>query len=277
MNGPAPSGPLARTASPWLLGIFLALLLTGLFLTINAVQWTSAGTGQRLLRRAVAVLTDIDAILPRLQEELRQAAATADGDTVRVPDFPIPIDLPREEAATLGGEELRRLLLATSAQKAYEEGMEAFAAADPAAQRDVELLSTAGAVDRGLGLINEDSHTRFLIAAGALAFFAALLAALLLMVVRSYARLVAAGAIITAAALPSLAAAVAIRFAFRTAQEEADPFVNGLLDLGVDAMWVPIRNYIALAALGIALLALGVALLWASPRWAPSSLDSVEG
>jgi uncharacterized membrane protein len=260
------------------LGISLALVLSGLFLTINAVQWTSAGTGQRILERAVAILTDIDAMLPRLQQELREAAATAAGDTVRVPDFPIPVELPKEEAATIGGGELRRLLLATSAQRAYEEGMDVFATADPDAQRDIEVISAAGVIDRGLGLISEDSHTRFLIAAGVLGLLASLLAALLLMAIRSYARLIAAGAIVSAATLPSLTAAVSIRFAFRSAQEEADPFVNGLLDLGVDAMWVPIRNYIALAALGAALVALGVALLWASPRWAASrGADGVEG
>lgn len=278
MSGPAPAGPLFRVASQWLLGVLLALAFLGLFLTINAVQLTSAGTAQRILERAVAVLTDVDALLPQLQEDLREAALTAEADTVPVPGFPIPVELPKEAAATIGQEDLRRLLLAASAQQAYAEGMDVFAAADPDAQRDIELISTAGAINGGLGLLTAAKHTAFRIAAAALGLVATLLAVLLLAAVRSYARLVAAGSTILAAALPSLAAAVALRFGFRTAQEEADPFVDGLLELAVDAMWVPVRNYIALAALGAALLALGVALLWASPRWATASgAGSVEG
>jgi len=59
---------------------------------------------------------------------------------------------------------------------------------------------------------------------------------------------------------------VAIRFGFRTAQEEADPFVTGLLDLGVEAMSVPIRNYLALTVLGFTVMLLTLAFMWASAR-----------
>ena len=63
-----------------------------------------------------------------------------------------------------------------------------------------------------------------------------------------------------------------------TAEEEADPFVTGLLDLGVDAMWVPIRDYLALSALGFSVIALGVFCLWWQARLGapppPSSLDT---
>jgi len=71
------------------------------------------------------------------------------------------------------------------------------------------------------------------------------------------------------AALPLLAAVVAVRFAFRTAQEEADPFVWGLLELGVEAMWVPIRNYLALTVLGFTVLLLTLLFIWIASRWPP--------
>ncbi len=77
-----------------------------------------------------------------------------------------------------------------------------------------------------------------------------------------------------AAALPSLATAVAVRFGFRTAQEEADPFVSGLLDLGVEAMMVPIRNYLALTVLGFTVLLLTLVFIWASSRQPTGSVDS---
>jgi len=259
-----------------LLGLLLVAALTGLFLAINALQLTSPGTGQRLLRRAVATLTDIDAALPRIHSDLREQATSAAGGTVRVPGFPIPIDIRAAEAASISREGLRARLLEESAHKAYTEGMSVFAAADPEAQQNIELISTTGAIDRGLGLITKDSQTRIRIAAAVLAAISAALATLLFSALRSYGRLLAAGAIILAASLPLLAAVVAVRFGFRTAQDGADPFTYGLLQLGVDALWLPIRNYITLAALGAALLALGVVLSWVSARAEAAAASSSE-
>lgn len=268
MREPDLADPLVRVASQWILALLLVVALTALFVAINAVQLTSSATGQRLLRRAVATLTDIDAALPHIHSDLLEAAAGAPGAMVRVPGFPIPVEMPVAEAATLSQAELRARLLEESARQAYAQGMAVLAAADPEAQdqRSIELISTAGVIDRGLGLITSGNQTRFRIAVVVAGGLSAALAGLLLAALRSYGRLLASGAIILAACLPALAAAVALRFGFRTAQDGADPFTYSLLELGVDAMWVPIRNYIALAALGAALLALGVVLGWAAAR-----------
>ncbi len=269
------SGVRLSVASQWWLGALVALALGSFLVALNLAQLTSPGTGQRILRRAVAVLTDIDAQLPQLQEELQAAAASAEGDSVSVPNFPIPVELPREEAAVMAQETLRRRLLEESGRQAYQKGLGVLSAADPEARRDVGLFSTAGAIDRGLGLITEDNHARIRIAAAALGVLTALLAALLLAAVRSFGRLLTAGGILLAASLPPLAVGVALRFGFRAAQAEADPFVNGLLALGMDTMGVPIRNCMALAALGGALLALGVAWAWiATGRLRPSPVDT---
>ncbi len=257
-----------RIASQWLLGAILAVLLTGLFLAITAVQLTSQDTGQRILRRAIADTTQIDAILPAIQTNLRAAAQDSTANQVRVPDFPIPVDLTRDDALRLRGDELRARLLDQAARRLYQDGTSAWSAADPDADQDIEPISTAGALHRGLGLITEDNHDRILITASVLGFLSIVLAAVLLSAVRSYARLIALGAVLLAAALPSLAGAVAIRFGLRTAEEEADPFVTGLLRLGVDSMWVPLRNYLAFSSLGFAVLALGVFLLWWQARHA---------
>jgi len=258
--------PLVRIAFQWLLGAALVAILTGLFVGINAVQLTSRGTGERLLRRAVAVTTDIDAILPDLEANLEQAARDSGEATVRVPDFPIPVDLEREEAGDLKGAELRRRILDQSARRLYDDGMSAWGAADPDSRRDVETISTAGILDRGLGLITDESHWRIVIATALLGFLAIVVAAALMMTVAPYSRLAVLGGVTLMAALPSLAAAVAARFAFRTAQEQADPFVEGLLDLGVSSMWLPIRNYLALSVLAFAVLVVSLALIWARPR-----------
>ena len=261
--------PLLRAVSQWTIGVALAVLLTLFFLAISAVQLSSEDTGQRLLRRSIAVSTDIDAVLPDVETALQERARGETGETVRVPDFPIPVDLPRDDALQLEGPALRVRILSEASDRVYEDGMSAWSAADPDARQSIETISVPGALKGGLGLITAANHDRMVIVAIVLGVLSAVCAAMLVASVRSWGRLVALSAAIIAAALPLLAAAVAVRFAFRTAQEEADPFVWGLLELGVEAMWVPIRSYLALTVLGFTLLILTLVFIWAASRWPP--------
>jgi len=268
--------PLLLAASQWLIGASLAVMLTLLFLAITAVQLSSQSVGERILRRSVAVSTNIDAILPDLQVALKEEARVGDADQVRLPDFPIPVDIPRDEALALEGRALRERILNEAGATLYREGMSAWADADDDGDQRIETISVAGALKRGLGLIMDENHDRMVIAAVVLGFLSAALAALLMASVRSWGRLIALSTVTIAAALPLLAAAVGVRFAFRTAQEEADPFVYGLLELGVEAMWVPIRNYLALTVLGFAVVLVALMFIWASSRWATSAADTAS-
>jgi len=266
--------PVIRAASQWLVGVVLAVTLALLFLAINAVQLSSEGAGQRLLGRSVAISTNIDAILPDLQAALREEAQEGEADPVRLPDFPIPVELSRDEALSLEGTALRERILEEAATRLYQDGMSAWAAGDPEAEQDIELISVTGALQRGLGLITAKNHDRFVVAAAVFGFLSAVLGVALLASGRSWGRLIALSTVTIAAALPSLATAVAVRFGFRTAQEEADPFVSALLDLGVEAMWVPIRNYLALTVLGFTALLLTLVFIWASSQQPAGSVDS---
>ena len=266
--------PLLLAASQWLIGASLAVMLTLLFLAVTAVQLSSQSLGERILRRSVAVSTNIDAILPDLQAALEAEAREGDADQVRVPDFPIAVDIPRDEALSLEGMALRERILSEAGATLYRDGMSAWAGADDDGDQRIETISVAGALERGLGLIMEKNHDRMVIAAVVLGFLSAALAALLVVSVRSWGRLVALSTATIAAALPLLAVAVGVRFAFRTAQEEADPFVYGLLELGVEAMWVPISNYLALTVLGFAVMLVALMFIWASSRWATGAADT---
>ena len=266
--------PLLLAASQWLIGASLAVMLTLLFLAVTAVQLSSQSLGERILRRSVAVSTNIDAILPDLQVALEAEAREGDADQVRVPDFPIPVDIPRDEALSLEGMALRERILSEAGATLYRDGMSAWAGGDDDGDQRIETISVAGALERGLGLIMDKNHDRMVIAAVVLGFLSAVLAALLVASVRSWGRLIVLGAATILAALPLLAAAVGVRFAFRTAQEEADPFVYGLLELGVEAMWVPIANYLALTVLGFTGMLLALVLIWASSRRATSPVDT---
>ncbi len=255
-----------KVAAVWLTAIMLTLALIAFFLLLTAAQVTSEGTGHRILRRGVAVTATIDAALPRIESDLHAAARETAADQVRVPGFPIPVDIPKDEAARLEGAELRTLLLDESARQLYDNGTSAWAAGDEEGEQHIEDVSTAGALHRGFGLIRDNWHTVFLVMAVFFGIVSLLLAGMLMLSLRSQLWFVALGAVTAAAAVPSLAAAVGVRFALRTAETEADPFEKDLIDLGVDTTWLFIRNYLILSVLGFAVLAVAALVLWLQSR-----------
>ena len=258
---------MVRALGLWFVGVLLALVLAAFFFSLVAAQLTSTGTGQRIQRRAVVALTDIDSLLPTIEQQLHQSAMASNESMVRVPEFPVVVDLPRDQALSLGGQNLRNRLLDEASRRLYSDGMSAWTGADPEAQQNVSRLSTAGAVHRSLGLVRHRWHTLFVVSAVFFGIVSLVLAAGLMIGLPSgFARLLALGAAVSAAAIPSLAAAVALRFALRTAASDADAFEHRLLDLGVDTMWLPIRDYLAISVIGVIAMGLGGLGLWLQSR-----------
>jgi len=268
--------PLVRGALLWFFGMLLAISLIAFFLVINAMQLSSPGTAQRILSRAVADLTEIDALLPLIQADLVEAAQTSEEDTVTVPHFPLAVELPREEAATISAADLRALLLSEAAEAIYKEGMSVWALADPEAEQNIDIISPEGGVHRGLGALSDDNHQALRIAAVVLGFLSFALAGLVFVSARGMGRLVALAAALLGAAVPSLVAAVAVRFAFRTASEDqGDYMLARLLDLGNDVAWLALRNYTILTLVGLWLLVLGLGLVLLEIR--QRGLEAVAG
>jgi len=257
---------LLHVASRWLVAAFLALTLAAFFLFLTAFQVSADGTAHRILRRGIAITTDIDAILPQVTNDLHAAAQTSDQDPIHVPNFPVPVEIPKDEAARIEGEELRQRLLDQSADRIYDDGMSAWAQTDSKSQQNIARFSTAGGLNRAFGLVTQKWNTIYLIAAALFGFLSLVLAALLWLNLKSYVRLLALAAATATAAVTSLAGAVAVRFALRTAETEADPFEKELIDLGVDVVWLFIRNYLVLSLLGFAVLAVSAFFLWWDSR-----------
>lgn len=254
--------PLLRGAFQWLFGTLFALSLIAFFLVINAVQLTSPGTAQRILSRAVADLTEIDAMLPTIQADLAETAQASQKDAVTVPHFPMAVEVSREEATIISTAELRSLLLSEAAAAIYKDGMSVWAEADPEAKQNIDLLSPEGGVQRGLGLLSDDNHHALRIAAIVLGLISFILGGLVFVSTKGMGRVVALGAGLLGAAVPSLTAAVAVRFAFFTASEDqSDYLIARLLDLGNDASWLALRNYTILTLVGLWLVVLGFGLV----------------
>jgi hypothetical protein len=204
--------------------------------------------------------------MPQLQNDLQAEAKSSDAATVQVPGFPVAVEVTRDDALTLTTAQLRDRILDESADVLYDDGMSAFGASDPEATRNLERVSAAGALNEGLGRIHDTTHTVFLILTVVLGLVTLVSAVALFLAVPWDGRLLVLGGVGLLAALPLLAAAVALRFAFRTAGPDTDPFVNGLFEIGADGMWVPIRNYFTLAIVSFGVMMIGSLLLWWESR-----------
>ncbi|HUF52645.1 MAG TPA: hypothetical protein VMR52_02575 [Dehalococcoidia bacterium] len=267
-----------RTASVWIAAFVLAVFLGAFLAALTAYQLTSEGTGKRILQRSVVVTTEVDALLPAIEEDLEVRTSSGVPETVTVRNFPIAVQLTRDEARNLRGPALRDRIVTLAADKLYEDGGGAWASGDPAATPAVERFSAAGAINYGLGWIRDSTNLGLLVLAVFLALMTLTMAVMTMAIMPWDMRLLVAGGVSLLAGLPLLAGAVAVRFVFRTADAEGDPFVQRMLDIGVDAMWVAIRNALVMCLVGFALVLIASALLWwisrQSPHTGQSALDT---
>jgi len=258
---------LLRAALQWLSGILLAACLTALFVVVNAYQLTDSDTAQRILARAVATVTEIDALLPAIRADLTESLQTSDSPTVTVPLFPVPVELTRQEATAISTAELRSRLLNTAAERTYREGMSVFALGDPEAKQNIDPLSPEGGVKRGLGFLSDNNHSALRIAIWVFGGLSVVMAALVVLSTKGLGRVTALGACVLGAAVPSLVVAVGIRWGFRSSAEDQDDYLlNQLLSLGNDAVWLPLRNYTILCLLGLGIVVVGLTLVLLETR-----------
>jgi len=266
-TGLASGAMLLRAALQWLSGILLAVCLMALFLVVNAYQLTEADTAQRILARAVATITEIDALLPAIRVDLAEAVQSGDSPTVTVPLFPVPVEMTREEATAISTPELRSRLLDTAAERAYREGMSVFALGDPQAKQDIDPISPEGGVKRGLGFLSDNTNSALRIATWVLGGLSVVMGALVLLSTKGMGRVTALGACLLGAAVPSLVVAVGIRWGFRSSAEDQDDYLLvQLLSLGNDAVWLPLRNYTILCLLGLGVVMVGLTLVLLETR-----------
>jgi hypothetical protein len=146
--------------------------LSGLLAALTLFQVTAEGSSKRTLRRAVAALTEIDPLLDRHYDELRQQAASASpGETLELQDFPISIPLTRDDVQDSSKDDLRDLLLDRSADVMYARGTDPLRST-AGGNQDVGAFTVAGITDNGLGFLRSRYHDILGVLTFALAAFA---------------------------------------------------------------------------------------------------------
>lgn len=269
-----------RGALRWAAGLLLVCVMGAFLLSLNVFQLTSPGPAGKTLERALASLTEIDALLLEGEEDLRAAAEQAPDGELRLEHYPIDVPLSASEVEALSTRELRDLILSRCADKFYAQGLSAFQerGGDSA---DISLLSAPGAVRYTVGLITRDTHDIARVVAASLLGAALVLTLIVVLLGRGYGRLTGLGVVLMAAALPYLVVAVGVRFVLKLASEsESDYLTARLYALGKDVAWLPIHTGIAFVLLGVVFTLLGVGLGWIHSRHGarqPAKLPETAG
>jgi hypothetical protein len=175
----------------------LVLLLALLALVV--FQISSEGAAKQSLRRATAALTEIDSLVAGRYDGLQtQAKASAPGDPVQLDDFPVAIELTREDVLDVPQEDLRATILDRSADKLHKNGTSALRESAEA-KGSLGLFSVAGFTDRALGMQTSARHTQSAILAGVLFVVGAALVVVTSAFCRGWGRLSAVGVILLVA------------------------------------------------------------------------------
>jgi len=249
-----------RNFFKWAAGVALVFTLGFLLLFLNAAQLTGRDVAHKGLTRALASITEVDALLADGRADLKAKAEETPDEELRLADYPIDVPLTSQQAQQLSTPELRELLLSRSADKVYAQGVSAFREEGRGpSTHDIAILSPPGAVRYTVGLLTEDTHDAMWMTTVALTGIAAFLALLLALLSRGYGRLTSVGLATLIASLPFLLFFVTVRFILRLASEsEGDYLTAQLYALGKDVAWLPIRTGIAFAVLGLVFVVMGV-------------------
>lgn len=222
---------------------------------LSLAQITSSGAGSRLLARTVAETTNLDASTPAIETSLRESASQGAQDPITVPNFPIPVQIPRDEALTLTGADLRDRILTASGAALYNEGIAVWDDADPDALQQIGRGSTAGVVRLSIGFVGDTQNTMFLVLAVVAGLATLVFAATLTAQMTSLRRLVTLGTISVVSAVPVLLVALLVRTALLALG--GGTFSDGLIDIAVDAESVIVHNFLIVSLLGLAVAATG--------------------
>ncbi len=250
------AGPgLWRMVSKWAVGLAFVSALGVLLLAVDATELSAAGPSHAILRRTVASLTEIDALLVSTPP----ATVAGNGNAPASPlvDFPIALDL-NNQGQALSTADLRNAVLDESADKLYAHGFSVFHATDSDGTTHVQLLSPPGAVRYTAGLLTKGDHDTMRVFLAVVAVVAAILAVALMLLSRGFGRLTSLGVGVVAASLPLLLLATVLRFFLRLAAVHESDYLNAqFYALGRDVAWLPIRNALAFLCLGVVLAAAG--------------------
>lgn len=234
------SGSASRSVFKWIVALALFFSLFAFFAAVQLFQLTTEGAAERTLQRSLAAVSEIDVLLDRHYDDLRERAdAVGPDETLELQDYPVLVPLTAAEVQSLSREELRTVLIDRGAARLYADGTNALR--DDASTGDPGTFTVGGSVDLALDLLREDIHNAALVLMIVLGAISLVLTALLVGATRNFGRVVAVGAVAFAASFALLLLALLSRFSLR-ADGETEYVRAQVLDIGREVVWLPVQN-----------------------------------
>lgn len=262
-----------RNVTKWMLGFGAFFALTLALLALQMFQATSEGTAHTSLVRVTAALTEIDLLLDHHYDELRtQAEAAAPSDTLRLEDYPIVVELSRDDLLSNSRDELRIIMLDRSVDRLYVDGTGVLRELSDGTS-GTGRFSAAGAAKTALDFQTEQNHQRIGVVMFVLFAIALVLCGATALSCRRWGRLGVLGVLLFASSAAVLTAGLIIHlYAAATGTDDIvrEAFLRNTKDLAM----IAIRNGIAGAIAGTALCLLA-ATGHAVTRSAPTSRDAL--
>jgi hypothetical protein len=247
----------------WLITALLALALALWLGVLANAQATSDEAAQPALERAIASLTEIDALMAIHDDDL----ATTDGD-IELPGFPVDVRADAAAVQTSNGAidpvRLRAELLQAAAAQARSEGIAAFH--DPEGTPiDTTATSSAGLMRRLVDELRVSRHDRWAGLTAPLLVVVAMLVLVLVWLGRGATRLVHFGVAALAAGVIVVAVAMALRLglAFVGGDDPVGDEARAIID---DLVGAHLRNGFVAVIAGLVLFVPAIALRWFEDR-----------
>lgn len=235
------------------------VLALSVFIGTGAFGFWQATEPSRVLdqfEHGIAELTDVDTYLATTLPDLRAEAVSSNAGAFQLEGFPIPVTLTRSELLDNEDEVIRDLVLERSASVLYFDGIAAF---DRTGSQDLGLLTSEWFLDRVIGVLSGDWHSRAQFVA-VVAFLVAAVAATLIFIRRPPAAgLRSVGFAMLAGGVPGLVFTAAGAYWF-SREGGGDVFVRSIAAILEVFFLVPRRDYLVVTSMGALFAAAGYAL-----------------
>lgn len=240
-------------ARRWLAVAGLALVVALLTAAWSVVQLTNRGHAERVIGEALVPLTEVDRLVARDYAGLVAEAASGGRTAVIVEGYSLGLAVPAAELATMTRAELRARLLSDSAARIYEDGVGIFQREDGSGGG---RFSARGIYQLTAGQLTAQNHTIAIIMTALLLLFLVPMLVLTTSAGNGATRVRNLGLALALAGGGLTVAGLAAWFGLGRAADGADDVFNEtLLDLAADLAWLPLRNGVTVAVLGLLIVA----------------------
>lgn len=247
-----------RNITKWMAGFAAFFALTLALLTLQMFQATSESTAHTSLVRATAALAELNLLLDHHYDELRtQAEAASADDVLALEDYPIVVELSRDDVLNSTRDELRIIILDRSADELYADGADVLRELSDGTS-GTGRFSASGVAKTALDFQMERTHQRIGIVMLVLFVIALLLCGATALACRGWGRLGALGVLLASSSATVLAAGL-IAYGYAEATTSQDAVRAAFLENTTDLAIIPIRNGLAGLMAGLAIVAIAIA------------------